>query len=224
MKLIERELGLEIEIKENIVSVLVLEDINLRLSLIEELYLQVQGKDGKWLLAENEKTFDLSKNIEMILEPFSLQLNNKKVKMKLYQDMKLIAEDFFYTQGLEVHSHICNYLENLTEKISYPIKYTEEWNLLELFKTYNVELEEECSDICEKLFHYINLTNQVCGIDIFVAVNLKQYLSENQLLELYKLVKYSKINLILIEFGMYKQKYDCEEVYILDKDDCLITY
>lgn len=224
MKLIERELGLEIETKENIVSVLVLEDVKLRLSLIEELYLQVQGKEGKWILAENEKTFDLSKNIEMILEPFSLQLNNKKVKTKLYQDMKIIAEESFYVQGLEVHSHICNYLEKLLEKIPYPIKYTEEWNLLEVFKIYNVELEEEGNGICEKLFHYINLTNQVCRINIFVAVNLKQYLSESQLLELYKLVRYSKINLILIEFGMHKPKYDCEEVYILDKDDCLIIY
>lgn len=82
MKLSERELGLEIELKENVTSVIVLEDITLRLSLIEELYLQLQGKEGNWLLAENEKNYDLSKNIELILEPFSLQLNNSNFAHK----------------------------------------------------------------------------------------------------------------------------------------------
>lgn len=224
MKLSERELGLEIELKENVTSVIVLEDITLRLPLIEELYLQLLGKEGNWLLSEKEKNYDLSKKIELILEPFSLQLNNKKMKTKLYQDMKSISDDCFGLQGLELHSRICGYLENLIDKVSYPIKYKGEWNVLELFKMYDVELEDAYEDICEKLFHYIELMNQVCGIQIFIIVNLKQYLTENQLIELYKLAGYSKIQLVLIEFGMHNKKIEGEEIYILDKDDCIIAY
>ena len=66
--------------------------------------------------------------------------------------------------------------------------------------------------------------NQVCGIRIFIAVNLKQYLTENQIFELYKLAKYSKIQLVLIEFHMSGEKMECEDIYILDKDKCIITY
>lgn len=224
MKLIERELGLEIELKENIISVVVLEDISLRLSLIEALRLQIMGKEGNWLLTESEKSYELSKYVELILEPFSLQLNNKRLKTKLYQDMKSIADDRFYSEGLELHSHICSYLEHILEKIPYPLSYNEEWNVIELFKFYDVELEETCDDICETLFHYIEFMSQVCGVHIFVAVNIKQYLTENQLIELYKLARYSKIQLVLIEFGMYHEKIEGEEIYILDKDDCIITY
>lgn len=224
MKLIERELGIEIEIKENIVSVLVIENVNLRLSIIEELYLQMFGKEGSWLLAENEKTYELSKYAELILEPFSLQLNSKKVKAKLHQEMKMIAEDFFYSQGLEIHSQICSYLEMMMEKIPYPVQYQNEWNILELLKWYNVELVDEGVDACEKLFNYIKLMNQVCGTVIFIMVNIKQYLSEIQLLELYKLARYSKIQLILIEFNMDHERIESEEVHILDKDHCLIIY
>lgn len=223
MKLIERELGLEVELKENVTSVLVLEDTALRLSMIKELYQQLTGKDGNWMLAECEKNYELSKYAELILEPFSIQLNNKKIKAKLYQDMNIIANDCFYMQGLEVHSHICSYLENLLEKIPYPVKYKEEWNVPELLKLYGIEFEDESDDICERFFDYIKLMNQVCGINIFITVNLKQYLTENQLEELYKLAGYSKIQLVLIEFNM-DRKLENEDVYILDKDGCIITY
>lgn len=224
MKLLEREIGLEIELRENEVAVVVLEDITLRLSLIEELYLQLEGKEGNWLLSEKEKTFDLSKHIELILEPFSLQLNSKKLKTKLYQDIKVIADECFALPGLELHSHICTYLERVLEKVPYPMKYKDEWNLLDFLKSYNVELEEAYDDVCEKIFEYIKLMNQVCGINVFVTVNLKQYLTEKQLIELYKFSKYSKIQLVLIEFNMYNKKIEGEKIYILDKDDCIITY
>lgn len=224
MKLVERELGLEIELKENTVSVIVLENVEDRLSFVEELYAQVMGKEGKWLLVENEKSYDLDRKMEMILEPFSLELNSKKVKTKLYQDIKTIAQEDYFLQGLELHGHIFNYLESLLEKVPYPVKYEEEWNIQELLKAYGVELIEEYDNICEKLLDYIKLVNQVCGISIFVAVNLKQYLTENQIFELYKLAKYSKIQLVLIEFNMFGDKFECEDIYILDKDKCIITY
>lgn len=216
MKLVERELGLEIELKENIVPVVILEDITFRLSTIEELRLQLMGREGNWLLVENEKNYELAKNVELILEPFSLQLNNKKVKMKLFQEIKTLADDFFYLESLEVHAHISNYIENLIERLSYPIRYKEEWNLLEILKVYNVELEEECDSVCEKLFHYIKIVNQVCGTRIIITVNLKKYLSEIQLLELYKIARYSKIQLVLIEFDMSGGRHECEEIYIVD--------
>lgn len=224
MKLVERELGLEIELKENMVSVIVLENVADRLPFVEELHSQVLGKEGNWMLVENEKNYELSKKVEMILEPFSLELNNKKAKTKLYQDIKTIAQDDFFLQGFELHSHICNYLENLLGKIPYPVKYEEEWNIQEILKAYGVELEEEADSICEKLFHYIKMMNQVCGISIFITVNLKQYLTENQIIELYKLAKYSKIQLVLIEFNLSSEKIECEDIFILDKDRCIITY
>ena len=91
MKLVEREYGIEVDIKENIVSIIVLEDVKLRLPLINELFSQTSGKEGNWLLFENDKSFDLGKKVELILEPLTLTLNNKKVKTKLYQDIKTIT-------------------------------------------------------------------------------------------------------------------------------------
>lgn len=223
MKLVEREYGIEVDIKENIVSIIVLEDVKLRLPLINELFSQTSGNEGNWLLFENDKSFDLGKKVELILEPLTLTLNNKKVKTKLYQDIKTIAQDYCFSQGLEVHSQICNYLENMLDKLPYPVKYDEDWDVSEILKAYNVELVEEYDNIFEKLYNYIKLVNTVCGTDIFIMVNIKQYLTDEQITELYKMAAYGKIQLVLIEFST-NNKRDCEELYILDNDDCVITY
>lgn len=223
MKLVEREYGIEVDIKENIVSIIVLEDVKLRLPLINELFSQTSGKEGNWLLFENDKSFDLGKKVELILEPLTLTLNNKKVKTKLYQDIKTIAQDYCFSQGLEVHSQICNYLENMLDKLPYPVKYDEDWDVSEILKAYNVELVEEYDNIYEKLYNYIKLVNTVCGTDIFIMVNIKQYLTDDQITELYKMAAYGKIQLVLIEFSINNIR-DCEELYILDNDDCIITY
>lgn len=223
MKFVEREYGIEVDIKENIVSIIVLEDVKLRLPLINELFSQTSGKEGNWLLFENDKSFDLGKKVELILEPLTLTLNNKKVKTKLYQDIKTIAQDYCFSQGLEVHSQICNYLENMLDKLPYPVKYDEDWDVSEILKAYNVELVEEYDNIFEKLYNYIKLVNTVCGTEIFVMVNIKQYLTDDQITELYKMAAYGKLQLVLIEFST-NNKRDCEELYILDNDDCVITY
>lgn len=224
MKIIERNIGLEVELKENKIPVIVIEDIAIRLSLINSLYAEAMGKEGNWLIVENEKNYELSKKIEMILEPFSLELNNKKVKTKLYQDIKSISQDFFFSQSLELHSHICNYLENIIEKIPYRFNYNDDWNVLEILKAYGIELDDEGDDIYEKLYNYIKIVNQICGTDVFVILNIKQYLNKSQINELYKLTMYSKIHLILIEFNMHGDKFDCEDIYIIDQDGCIITY
>lgn len=224
MRLIERELGLDIELKENIISVVVIEKVESRLRIIDELYSQINGSEGNWILVENEKQFDLSKSVDMILEPFSVELNSKKIKNRLYQDIKEVAQEYYFSQGMELHSNICTYIENVLEKIPYPIKYEDEWNLLEILKVYDVELEEESESKCEKLFNYIKLVNNVCGNSVFILVNIKQYLIEQQVLELYKLVMYSKIQLVLIEFNMYNEKNNVEDIYVLDADGCIITY
>lgn len=129
-----------------------------------------------------------------------------------------------HMQGLEAHSHICNYLENLFERIEYPLKYEGEWNVLEIFKGYNVELSDENCNTYEKLCDYIKIVNQLCEIGIFFVVNLKQYLSEEQVLELYKIVQYNKIQLVLIEFCMPQTSMECEKMYIIDNDNCIIVY
>lgn len=224
MKLIERELGLEIELKENRVSVLVIEDIRQRLSLVNQLFVQTSSQDSAWILVEDEKSFDISKKCEIILEPFSIDLNNRKIISKLFQEINAIADEEYYEDGLTLHSQISAYLERLLEKLPYPIEYSSTWDLNTVLKMYGVQLSEDCEDQFDKLCSYIKLLSQICGTEIFILVNMKPFFTEKQISELYKMASYGKIQLILIEFGVDSHRYSEEDTYILDSDGCIITY
>ena len=70
---------------------------------------------------------------------------------------------------------------------------------MDLYKLYGVQLETDGSSTLEKLMDYIKIMSSLCGIHMMIFVNLKDYLSENQIKELYKTVFYYKMNLLLIE-------------------------
>lgn len=53
-------------------------------------------------------------------------------------------------------------------------------------------------------------------------VNIKAYLNKQELMELYKVAFYNKINLLLIEMAEGEMIGE-EKVYIIDSDRCLIV-
>lgn len=53
-------------------------------------------------------------------------------------------------------------------------------------------------------------------------VNIKAYLNKQELMELYKVAFYNKINLLLIEMAEGEVTGE-EKVYIIDNDRCLIV-
>lgn len=224
MKLMERELGLELELQENRVAVLVIEDAARRFSLVGGLYAQSCGQEGSWLLAENEKIFALSKKCQVILEPFSLEINGKKLLTKLYQEIKEIADEDCYVQSMALHANICGYLEALLEKLPYPLRYDDAWDVSNLLKMCAVRLPDEYDSHYERLRDYIDLMNRACGTQLFVLVNMKPFLTEGQIQDLYKMASYSKIFLVLVEFGCAERKYPEEDICVLDADTCIITY
>lgn len=224
MKLISKDYNLTIEIKENHIPVLVIENVDARLNLINQLNQHISTNSGEWILSDGIKELDLSKKAEIILEPFSIDLNNKKIKSKLYQEIKALADDEFYELGLKLNSDICKYMSCIMDKFPYSLDYDEKWDISNLLKAYSVELSDDCSSLFERLLNYIKLSNQIVGTSIFIVLNAKQYLNHDQLVELYKMSFYSKIQLVLIEFCLIGNKESFEDIYILDEDNCIITY
>ena len=45
---------------------------------VMELAGQVEGKEGRFVLSDNEKEVDISKNVELIFNIFALDINEKK--------------------------------------------------------------------------------------------------------------------------------------------------
>ena len=55
---------------------------------VMELAGQVEGKEGRFVLSDNEKEVDISKNVELIFNIFALDINERKLISKLYMELE----------------------------------------------------------------------------------------------------------------------------------------
>ena len=81
------EYGIEIELSENQICVLIAESPSFFSKLIETLYKEKQDGDGKILLSENDKILSFSKMSEIIVNPFTIDPNERRIMQKLYQEL-----------------------------------------------------------------------------------------------------------------------------------------
>lgn len=151
-----------------------------------------------------------------------IDCNERKIQQKLYQELVdemnvAMVEDIIHLQG-----EIISYLEKLIKRVPYPLDFDVEENMAGLLKLCHVEIDDQGEILVEKIMSYIKALKQFCNVNIIFFVNLKSYLSQQELEELYKFTFYEKISLILLE-NSAKEKLENESICVWDRDLCIIN-
>lgn len=222
MKLLHKEYGFEIDVFENSISVLIIENAVAYAKIINDLWKQSNGDEGGFSLLEDDKMRNIAKDVECIINPFALSCNNKKIITKLYQELKDIALDKMQQETIDLNANLVSYIENLTQAVPYPINFHLEFDVSAILKSYNVVLADKYESLLEKIIEYIKVCRHICNIDIYFFVNLKCFLSEKEIFDLYEFAFYEKIKIVLFE-SIQNKTMDDEKVWILDQDLCIIT-
>lgn len=213
--------NLDVELEENSIHVLTIENTEEYVRFLCELNSQSEGETGTIILSSEGKEININKAAEIIFNPFMMDINNKRIITKLYQNIKEMSDDLYQEQTIEINSKIVDYMDNLIEDCPYNLEYDVSLDVVSLLKMLNVKLAIKAENILEKIIEYIKVCSRICGINIFFGVNIKDYLSSDDVDMLYECVKYEKVHLILVESR--KSDNHCDEKHwILDKDRCII--
>lgn len=219
MRFIYPEYGIDIELSEGTPTVIVVEDPLCRRKMTSDLWKQYIGEKGGWILSDVENELKISKNIELIVNPFAVGPNDKKLLSALHEELQDISNEEYYGDVSKLNSEIVDFLDKIFEKVPYPIESDLEIDTVQLLKMYHVRFEE--SEGIERIYNYIKLMHQVLGINIFVWFNGKEFMTDDELYEVYKIAAYEKIHLILIESDI-RTIIDVEKLVVIDKDLCII--
>lgn len=224
MKLVHPDFLFQIEFKENKVTNIIIEAPEVFEKFLAEIYEQVLGNEGKWVLSENSIPLDLRKYVEIIINPFDIDINNKKILTKLYDRIKKNAnETELYIKWNEMYSNIINVIEALIDDFDYSLEYSDEIELKEFLKLIDLRFSMNSTNSLERLMDYMNLHNEILGTKVFVLVNIKSFYSEERLKYLYEQTFYKKFALLFLENKEYYKHIDDEVRYIIDKDSCIIS-
>jgi len=223
MKLVHPMIEQHIVLNENIINVLVVENSRLLSELIIDLKNQTEGKDGKFVLSNDGNIKHISKNVVLVLNIFSIDINERKILNKLYQQLQEISvNEKYYLDTINLKATISKFIISLEEDLTFDIDYEQEFSMVSLFKASNVKIYTENSSIIENIIEYIKVIEELINDKLFIFINLKSFLSNDDIQELYKFVCYNKTNILLLENKKYNKEFPEEKVIIIDNDLCEI--
>lgn len=210
-----------IRFEENTVNVLVIENIPQLRKLILSFLDQLNGLGGEIVLAENDEILELSKTAVLITDPFSLELDSKRIISKIVQDACIAAEE--YAEKLQSIILELNRLAGeMCSSFEYDVSFNELGSFDELVKLMGFHADTENMSFPESLLEYMKLHRKFFGKKLFVFYNLKACLSPEELILFYRSAMYEKLNMLLVE-DIQRSSISCfEKTVIVDKDLCII--
>lgn len=221
MKLVHGKYNLCLSILEEKPSILVLENPDVMSELVSSLLRQSIGSEGDFILSNNDELIDFQKCVEVILNPFSIDFNNKKIISSLYANLSRTGNDYIEKKS-EVLQKSVSLLDFLISKESFVgLTYTFDFEWNSFFKMFGVQFEDEYESLIMKLTEYLKLLSAFSKTKLIIFINLSSYLSQNDLNQLLKTALYCKIRVVFIE-NNDQLTFSKSNVCILDKDKCLI--
>lgn len=213
---------MQLNFNENCVTVWILESPELMRKYIEELKKQSEGEEGNFVLSEDGKLLDISKQMELLLTPFEIDVNEKKCINKLCAELKERAfDETHYLKTQQLFADINNYFLSMEMDCDVDISCGEEVDFVQLIKAAGIKAEEYETDFVARLEQYSKVMSRLLKKKLMVFVNLSSFLEKTELEQLLQQMFYLKMHVCLIEFREIVLDIP-KKCYIIDKDKCEI--
>jgi CRISPR-associated protein Csn2 len=223
MKLVYPGIETHIILEQGKPTFLILENAKLFREVVQDIFNQVNGIEGKAVLSDEDEIIPLNKQIDLILDLFSLNCNSHKMLSKLQGELAQVAVgEELYKDTSDLLSKLQMYAGTLADNAKYPLKFNEEMGIVELVKLLNFKFDLQDESILEKIVSYMIVSKEYLKIDTFVFINLQSVITSAELKELFKQIAYEKITILLIE-SVSRDKIMDECRIIIDNDLCEIN-
>ena len=193
----------KINFEENTINVLEIYNQKLFSNFISYINEQSNGEadeDNKIVLMNGEKRVKIDKNVYVLTDLFNIDFNSKKIINKIYN---VLEQNIKNRQDNEVENimlQLRNYLIEEINEISFEFNINSEIEILDLLKVFNVKIDTSCyTTIVEKIEFIISVLSNLKIAEVLVIPNLKTYVDENELLEIYKYSIYNSVRLLIVE-------------------------
>ena len=210
-------------LSENVLYTIVIESPALMCQFIEDLYSTLNTSDDSFSLFLGEKKLNVPKIVDFIYNPFGIELNQKKIITKIYQQMEGTAEDAeFFQETLEMKNMLNKYVSGLLAVTELPLVYDYNFQVSKLLSGLGISLDQEIS-LLDRLLQYVDLYNKILGVELFIFYGLSNLFSQSDIEQFAKEVAYKKIYLVLLENSL-KDWFPKEKIKVVDKDLCVVMW
>lgn len=175
------------------------------------------------VLDENLKVFEkneemnYSSKVEILIDYFNFEFTDKKYQVKLIELLSQTIEQEDRLKIISSLQKIRKLIEKNLIKVDIPIYLQKEIDIESIFKMLKLSIRTE-DTLLEKLFTMIDIEKNFHFNKLLVFVNLKEYLSKEELNEFYKYAIYNQISVLMIDNKTYGTTIDNEHKLIIDEN------
>ena len=189
--------------QENILSIEI-ENKNIFYKLLNDLLLISLGElvDNISFYNESNTEINMNNKISIIIDYFNFNFDVKKYTSEINKLVLKNIDEKLRQDIITNYNKISNNLRKILNEIDLPLQIVNDFNLEDLLKFIKISVNK-FEDLLENLFLIIDLEKILRIKDIIIFVNLKQFLSKNELEELYKYAIYNNVNILLIDSQTY---------------------
>lgn len=163
------------------------------------------------------KEINLCDKISIVFDFFNFNFNSKRMQTLINKKINENVSDIKIIELSKLYEKIKNIYLPILKDFDLNLNINSEFNTELMTKLLNVSICHK-DNILENLFLLLDV-EKFLGINkIIVFINLKQYLNNDELLELYKYSLYNNIRILLIDSQSYGLKNENETKLIIDKE------
>lgn len=168
------------------------------------------------IIYEGDKEINLTNKIKILVNYFDLELNSKKVSNDIVKYINDSIDEEIKFKLLQEILKIIKLYKNVLNEFDMPLVIDENLSVESVTKNLKICLDEK-SELLENLLLLIDLERTIKCNELLVFVNLKQYLSNEELHELYKYSLYNKIKIMLVDSQCCGVTLNYEKKLIIDE-------
>lgn len=215
---------------EEYINVLQIQDKKLFTNVINSLndnMNNIEDTKERIIILDNDTEIKIEKEVLMFIDVFNIDFNQKKIQSALYNKIEKI-----YKQEFERMSEFQTIFQKLQlnvldvfNEFPFEFNYKESIGIQEYLKLLGLKISNNKGKITDTIFLLIDVVEYLSIAKILIFVNLKLYLIDDELKEIYKYAMYKKVNILLIETGEEKEPLENEKILYIDSDyDEIILY
>lgn len=219
MKLIIKYIDNDIELKENEISAIEIENKRYFYRIVKDLYdiYDNELSEDIYLIDDNNKEINISNKIKIFIDYFNFKLDSKKYTNDITKYINKVLSEETKETLLNQYKKIINLYKKELNNIDLPLVLDTDLDIENINKLIKVSIDTN-KELINNLFTLIDLENIFQTKNILVFINLKQYLSKEEIEELYKYSIYNRITLLLIDSQSYGTTLTNERKLIIDEN------
>jgi len=213
-------IGEGINVLNGCINTLVIENRRLFLSLISDINAQMDGQKGDSVLGKNDETIPFSKYCELLSSFVPFDINQKALITKIVSSIEKVSQSASnYEKTLGVLNHIETYLQDVVSAFDCELSFSK-ISSSSLIKSAGIEIVDCYETLSEKLLAYFELVREFDRDKLFVTVNLRSYIDDEEMERLTQTLILHEYQILMIENREYHML-SSEKRITVDEDLCV---